>query len=261
MLESEESFESPPIVDADGQFVLNLTGFEGPIDILLTLAREQKLDLAQISILDLANQYLDFIARVRHQRLEIAADYLVMAAWLAYLKSKLLLPEPEENEEGPTAAEMAEALAFQLRRLESMQAASQQLFARPQLGRDVFSRGDPEGITIVGKSVYVLSLHDMLRSYGDIQARAKAGPLHIEPMSLFSTEMALERLSAMLGAMPDWQTLMAYLPDVPEGGIRLRSAVASTFSASLELVRDGHAEIRQDRNFSPIYIRKATDRK
>jgi len=261
LLITEESFEASPVVNADGQFVLNLSGFEGPIDVLLTLAREQKLDLSHISILDLANQYLDFMMHARRERLELAADYLVMAAWLAYLKSKLLLPEPEEGGEEATAAQMAEALAFQLRRLEAMQAASQQLFERPQLGQDVFARGDPEGITVIGTSVYVLSLHDLLRSYADTQAREATGTLHIEAMGLFSMEMALERLSSMLGAMPDWQTLMTYLPDAPEGGIRLRSAIASTFSASLELARTGKVELRQERNFGPLYIRKATDAK
>ncbi|MEQ9042484.1 MAG: ScpA family protein [Alphaproteobacteria bacterium] len=254
-MEAEDTFESPPIANADGQFVLNLTGFEGPIDVLLALAREQKLDLSQISILELANQYLDFITHARKQHLEIAADYLVMAAWLAYLKSKLLLPEPEEDEEGPTAAEMAEALAFQLRRLEAMQEASQRLFTLPQLGRDVFSRGCPEGITVIGKSVYVLSLYDLLRSYGEIQGRTELGMLQIEPTNLFTMEEGLRRLSAMLGGTPDWQTLMNYLPEAPEGGLRRRSAVASTFSASLELVRTGKAELRQEQNFGPIYIR------
>ncbi|MCE2510589.1 MAG: segregation/condensation protein A [Alphaproteobacteria bacterium] len=255
MLEAEDTFESPPIANAEGQFVLNLTGFEGPIDVLLALAREQKLDLSQISILELADQYLDFIVHARKQHLEIAADYLVMAAWLAYLKSKLLLPEPEEDEDGPSAAEMAEALAFQLRRLEAMQEASQRLFALPQLGRDVFNRGNPEGITIIGKSVYVLSLYDLLRSYGEIQGRAELGMLHIEPTNLFTMEEGLKRLSAMLGGTPDWQTLRSYLPAVPEGGLRRRSAIASTFSASLELVRTGKAELRQEQNFGPLYIR------
>ncbi len=254
-MEAEDTFESPPIADAEGQFVLNLTGFEGPIDVLLRLAREQKLDLAQISILELADQYLDFIVHARKQHLEIAADYLVMAAWLAYLKSKLLLPEPEDDEEGPTAAEMAEALAFQLRRLEAMQDSSRRLFALPQLGRDVFNRGRPEGITIIDKSVYVLSLYDLLHSYSEIHGRAEVGTLHIEPTNLFTMEKSLRRLSAMLGGTPGWQTLMSYLPDVPEDSRRRRSAVASTFAASLELVRIGKAELRQDQNFGPLYIR------
>ncbi len=254
-MEAEDTFESPPIANAEGQFVLNLTGFEGPIDVLLTLAREQKLDLSQISILELADQYLDFIVHARKQHLEIAADYLVMAAWLAYLKSKLLLPEPEDDEEGPTAAEMAEALAFQLRRLEAMQDSSRRLFAMPQLGRDVFNRGSPEGITIIGKSVYVLSLYDLLHSYSEIHGRGEVGTLHIEPTNLFTMEDSLRRLSAMLGGSPDWQTLMSYLPDVPEGGLKRRAAVASTFAASLELVRTGKAELRQEQSFGPLYIR------
>lgn len=255
-MEAEDTFESPPIADARGQFVLNLTGFEGPIDVLLTLAREQKLDLSQISILELADQYLDFIIHARKQHLEIAADYLVMAAWLAYLKSKLLLPEPGEDEEGPTAAEMAEALAFQLRRLEAMQDSSRRLFAMPQLGQDIFNRGSPEGITIIGKSVYMLSLYDLLRSYSEIHGRGKLSTLHIEPTNLFTMEDGLRRLSAMLGGTQDWQILMNYLPDVDEGGLRQRSAVASTFTASLELVRTGKAELRQEQNFGPLYIRE-----
>ncbi len=260
---ADSAFEAPPIVNRDGQFVLNLTGFEGPIDVLLALAREQKLDLAQISILELADQYLDFIMRVRKEHLEIAADYLVMAAWLAYLKSKLLLPEPEEGEEGPTAAEMAEALAFQLRRLEAMQEASRQLFGLPQLGRDVFGRGDPEGITVIGKSVYDFSLYDLLKSYGETRDRSQLGMLQIEPSKLMTMEEALQRLSTMLGGMPDWQALSSYLPEILEGDstLRRRSAIAATFAASLELVRTGKAEIRQERNFGPIYIRKAPDAK
>src|SRR5690242_5120901 len=164
---SEEPFEEalPIAANDDQQLVLDLDGFEGPIDVLLTLAREQKVDLAKISILELADQYLSFIQRARRLRLEIAADYLVMAAWLAYLKSRLLLPEPEEGGE-PTGAELAAALAFQLQRLEAMREAGQRLMGRPQLGRDIFPRGAPERFRVIARPIWSATLYDLLKAYG-----------------------------------------------------------------------------------------------
>jgi segregation and condensation protein A len=253
---TEEPFEEalPPAANDDQRLVLDLDGFEGPIDVLLTLARDQKVDLAKISILELADQYLSFIQRARRLRLEIAADYLVMAAWLAYLKSRLLLPEPEGEGE-PSGAELAAALAFQLQRLEAMQQAGEKLMARPRLGQDFFRRGAPEALKIVSRAVYDVSLYDLLKAYGDQRGRqTRDTALHIAPMELYSMDDALRRLSEMLGHAPDWRTLAAFLP----GGLRglvYRSAIAATFAASLELVRSGRAELRQDGTFGPIYLK------
>jgi segregation and condensation protein A len=243
--------------DEADQLVLDLDGYEGPIDVLLTLARDQKVDLARISILELADQYLAFIARARHLRLEIAADYLVMAAWLAYLKSRLLLPEPAGPGE-PSGAELAAALAFQLRRLESMQDAGAKLMARPHLGRDLFARGLPEPVEVVTHPVFALSLYELLGAYGHIAGRRQHGVLRIVPAELYSMDDALHRLRSMIGHSPDWQSLMSFLPPGLKGPLWRRSIVAATFAASLELVRAGTAELRQDRLFGPIFLRPAT---
>lgn len=257
----QEGFEDPrPGASAESELVLDLDGFEGPIDVLLSLAREQKVDLARISILDLADQYLAFVARARRLRLELAADYLVMAAWLAYLKSRLLLPEPEGDGE-PTGAEMAAALAFQLQRLEAMQNAGARLMALPQLGRDFFARGAPEGAPVVEKAVISLTLYDLLSAYARQANRRMAGTLRIAPTDLYSMDDALKRLGEMLGHVPDWRSLMSFLPPGFLGGLRGRSALAATFAASLELVRAGRAQLRQDGAFGPIYLRaNATSR-
>jgi segregation and condensation protein A len=240
---------------AEGGLVLSLDGFDGPIDLLLALARDQKLDLTRISILQLADQYLAFVAEARRVRLELAADYLVMAAWLAYLKSRLLLPEPETEE--PSGQEMAEALAFQLQRLEAMQRAGARLTARPQLGRDVFARGAPEGIRVVAHSVFDLSLYDLLRAYADHRRRQEFGTWRPPPLELFSLEEALERLSSLLGRMPDWSSLASFVPPGLSGPLAGRSALASTFLASLQLAKEGAVELRQEGAFAPVYIRRA----
>ncbi len=241
----------------DAALVVDLEGYEGPIDVLLTLARDQKVDITKISILALADQYLAFIANARQLRLELAADYLVMAAWLAYLKSRLLLPTPAESTTEPTAAEMAEALSFQLQRLQAMQDAGARLMARPQLGRDVFPRGAPEGLRVRHRPVYELTLYELLRAYGEQHARAERGRLEIVPSELFSMEMALERLSAMIGRIPDWATLQSFLPAGLGDTLVGRSAMAAMLAAGLELVRSGRLHIRQDRPFGPIYFRAA----
>ncbi|MEK9900860.1 MAG: ScpA family protein [Rhodospirillaceae bacterium] len=263
MSETTESFEQPvpDHLAAQGEagsshaLVVNLEGFEGPLDLLLALARDQKLDLTKISVLALAEQYLDFIQTARKLQLEIAADYLVMAAWLAYLKSRLLLPV-EENEEEPTAAEMAAALQYQLQRIEAMRTAAEALFARPLLGRDVFDRGAPEGIRVITHPVYDASLFEMLDAYGAITRRGKAETLTIEQFELFSMDDALGRLRGVLGSAPEWATLSSFLPEGLREGLPRRSAIAATFAASLELVRDGHAQIRQDSKFGPIFFRR-----
>ncbi len=250
-----EPFElARPERPVSAELVVDLEGYEGPIDMLLTLAREQKVDLTKISILQLADQYLAYISAARRLRLEIAADYLVMAAWLAYLKSRLLLPEPAPEDE-PTGAELAAALTHQLQRLAAMQQAGARLMARPLLGRDVFARGAPEGLPRVLKPVYEATLYDLLRAYGDQRQRKEQAVLHIEAPELFSMDDALQRLGRILGRVPDWRSLMSFLPPGLRGGIVERSAVAATFAASLELVRSGRLQLRQDSAFGPIYIR------
>jgi len=252
-----ELFEETRIeIDRDRELVLDLDGYEGPIDVLLNLARDQKVDLKKISILELADQYLDFISRARQLRLEIAADYLVMAAWLAYLKSRLLLPEPPGDGE-PSGAELAAALAFQLQRLEAMQKAGRALFALPHFDRDFFARGLPEPAQIVEKPVYSATLYDLLRAYGSYPGRRHEGVLHIQQLHLFSMDDALRRLSEMIGHTLDWTTLRGFLPTGFLHSLQRRAALAATFAASLELVRSGQIELRQDGNFGPIYLRRA----
>lgn len=239
------------------QLTLDLDGFEGPIDVLLNLARDQKVDLAKISILQLANQYLLYIANLRRIRLEIAADYLVMAAWLAYLKSRMLLPEPE-GEPDPTAEAMASALQFQLRRLEAMQDAGVRLMARPLVGRDVFERGAPEGVKVIVSETLEPNLYDLLKAYGAIRGKDEETILEIAPSELFSMEVAMERLREMLGGAPDWTDLTMFLPADLRDSLVKRSALAATFAASLELVREGMAQLRQTSAFAPIYLRRAS---
>ena len=253
---------------AGGDLFLKLNAFEGPIDLLLMLAREQKVDLAQISVLALAEQYLAFVNEARKLRLEIAADYLVMAAWLAYLKSRLLLPAAPKTEE-PSAVELAEALAFQLKRLEAMQQASAMLQALPQEGRGFVFRGmrEPDIKHIV--PVYTLGLYDLLKAVKAPLQRNNHSEYRIAPTKLFSMEEARERMKKMMGFMPQWSELSLFLPDEWEdlnladnasgGEVVLRSALASTFAASLELAKQGIVELRQDGSFGPIYMRPATN--
>jgi segregation and condensation protein A len=257
MMALDETFEDEPKSDiSDSQFVLDLDGYEGPIDVLLALARDQKVDLTKISILDLADQYLAFVSRARRLRLELAADYLVMAAWLAYLKSRLLLPEPEGEGE-PSGAQMAAALAFQLQRLEAMRDVAGRLMARPQRGRDFFARGAPEPIPVVETPVYTVKLYDLLRAYGAIARRRHDGTLHILATEIYTMDDALRRLGDMLGQSLDWRTLASFLPPEFVEGLRGRSALAATFAATLEMVRSGRAELRQETTFGPIYLRPA----
>ena len=235
--------------------VLDLDGYEGPIDLLLALAREQKVDLARLSILALADQYLAFIAAQRRLRLEIAADYLVMAAWLAFLKSRLLLPEPPVEDDGPSGEELAAALSHRLQLLAAMQRAGEALMSRPQLGRDVFRRGAPEGIPRVDRPVYRLSLYELLTAYGEGHRRRHTEVLTIQPPVFHSLDEALHRLSRFVGHVPEWRELAAFLPEELRGGIFRRSALAATFAAVLELARAGRIELRQERAFGPIHLR------
>jgi len=235
-------------------FTVDLDGFEGPLDLLLSLAREQKVDLAKISILALVEQYLAFIARYCRENLELAADYLVMAAWLAYLKSRLLLPEPPAEDE-PTAEEMAANLAFQLQRLEAMRKAGAALLERPQLRRDRFTRGAPEEIRAELKPWWQVTLYELLRAYGDVRQREKVTTLSIEAPDLFSPDDAIRRLETMLGKMPRWGTLASFLPP-GLSGLLARSAISAHLVAALELCRQGRIEIRQDPGaFAPLWMR------
>jgi segregation and condensation protein A len=238
------------------EFVLELDGYEGPIDLLLALAREQKVDLGKISILALADQYLAFITRQRALRLEIAADYLFMAAWLAYLKSRLLLPQPQQDDE-PSGAELAAELEHRLKLLEAVQTAGRRLMARPRAGQDVFLRGMPEDLKVAAVPVYELSLYELLRAYGEGRCRTTAAVLTIEQAAFYSMDDALKRLARFLGRVPDWRELSRFLPRELRGEVFRRSALAATFAATLELARSGRIELRQDRAFGPIYLRSS----
>jgi segregation and condensation protein A len=237
-----------------GSFTVDLDGFEGPLDLLLSLAREQKVDLARISILALVEQYLAFIARHCRENLELAADYLVMAAWLAYLKSRLLLPElPAEDE--PTAEEMAANLAFQLQRLEAMRKAGNALLDRPQLGRDRFARGEPSPLGTALKPWWQVTLYELLRAYGEARMRNSVTSLEIEASDLYSPDDAIHRLENLLGRMPRWSSLAAFLPQ-GLSGLLARSAISAHLVAALELCRQGRVELRQDPGaFSPLWLR------
>jgi segregation and condensation protein A len=236
---------------------VDVDGFEGPLDLLLELARRQKVDLHRISILALAEQYLAFIRATPQLRLEIAADYLVMAAWLAFLKSRLLLPEPPEDDEGPSGEEMAAALTHRLRVLAAMQRAGAALMERPLLGRDVFARGAPEDIPRIDRPIYRLSLYELLSAYGDSHRRRSGGVLVVAPPALYSLDEALRRLGLLVGHVPEWRELAAFLPDECRDGIFRRSALAATFAAVLELARAGRIELRQERAFGPIHLRSS----
>ena len=256
-MDSVEPFEEAEPVRPSGSddLVLDLDGYEGPIDALLALARKQKVDLTRISILQLADQYLAFIAEARRLRLEIAADYLVMAAWLAYLKSRLLLPVDEDDDE-PDGPELAEALTFQLRRLESMREAGARLMALPRLGRDVFARGAPEGVEVVRKPVYDCSLYDILKAYSEKERRAQARSFLIEPLNLFSVSDMISHLQGLIGTVLDWRSLLSFLPGGLRGDMMTRSAVATSLVAGLEMARSGEIELRQSTRFGPIYLRR-----
>ncbi len=257
----DDAFEDPPPepsgARSDEEFVLRLAAYEGPIDVLLDQARGQKVDLTQISILDLADQYLAFVERARRLRLELAADYLVMAAWLAYLKSRLLLPAPPEYDE-PSGEVLAEALAFQLRRLEAMRAVAQRLMARPRLGIDRFARGaTPEAAEPGPPGAFTATLYDLLKAYAEHRRRTDpAGGLHIEASQLMSMDEALRRLAELLGGRPGWSSLISFLPTGLTDPLVARSALAATFAASLELARAGAIELRQESTFGPVYLRR-----
>lgn len=253
-----DGFDWSPRADASEQLLLDLDGYEGPIDVLLSLARAQKVDLAKISLVQLVDQYLAFVQRAKVLRLELAADYLVMAAWLAFLKSRLMLPAAPEEEE---ATFSPQDLVFQLQRLEAMKNAATQLLARSRLGVDFFARPvappaqatpDPDAPTA---AVYEVGLYDLLSAYARQHRPAHAQALRIAPTALDSVEQALERLSAWVGRLPEWRDLSSFLPLGMTDGLLMRSALAATFAASLELVKSGRAELAQSEPFGPLLLR------
>lgn len=236
--------------------IIDVDGFEGPLDLLLTLSRTQKVDLRTISVLELAEQYLTFVERARRLRLELAADYLVMAAWLAFLKSRLLLP-PDPSEEGPSGEELAAHLAFQLERLQGMRDAAAKLMARDQLARDFFARGLPEDVTRVRRVTYTATLLDLMQGYARIRTKDEFRPFTMDRDAVMTMEQALERMRGLIGYAGDWTDLTSYLPEGWETDpSKRRSAVAANFAASLELAKAGAIEIRQGDMFAPIQIRR-----
>lgn len=238
--------------------IVDVDGYEGPLDLLLTLSRSQRVDLRRVSVLQLAEQYLRFVNDAKFLRIELAADYLVMAAWLAYLKSRLLLP-PDPADEGPSGAEMAAHLAFQLERLQAMREAAAELMARDQRGRDFFARGLPEAVARTRTLRYTATLLDLMQAYARVRTRDDFRPYAMDRVHVFTMEQALERMRAMIGFAGEWTDLAEYLPEGWGGDPRRRrSATAATFAASLELVRQGQIEIRQSETFSPITIRRKT---
>ena len=236
--------------------IVDVEGFEGPLDLLLVLSRSQKVDLRQVSILALAEQYLVFVERARLLRIELAADYLVMAAWLAFLKSRLLLP-PDPKGDEPSGEDLAAHLAFQLERLQAMREAATALMARPRLGRDVFARGAAEAVTVHRSAVHHASLLDLMQAYARVKTRDEFRPFVMDRRDLMTMEQALDRLRSLVGDAADWADISAYLPeDWHVAPKRRRSATAATFAASLELAKEGRIEIRQNESFSRIEIHR-----
>lgn len=237
--------------------IVDVDGFEGPLDLLLSLGRTQKVDLRKISVLELARQYLEFVEQAAALRLELAADYLVMAAWLAFLKSRLLLP-PDAQEDGPSGEDLAAHLAFQLERLQAMRDAAAHLMARAQLGRDFFARGRPEAVMPKRHITYTATLLDLMQAYARTRTRDEFRPYAMDRDSIFSLEQALDRLRSLIGFSGGWTDISTYLPeDFCTDSERRRSAAASTFAATLELAKEGRVELRQDGVFAPLEIRPA----
>ncbi|MBX7145895.1 MAG: segregation/condensation protein A [Alphaproteobacteria bacterium] len=260
---SPSTLDPKPLI-TDHQFILNLAGYEGPLDALLNLAKTHKIDLTTISILDLVNQFLLFVEKAKSIKIELAAEYLVMAAWLVYLKSRLLLPDEQKDEEEFTPDQLAEALAFQLKRLEAIQKVSQQLMERPQLGSHFFvSKLIIEGPKKRKRYIYKNNLYDLLKAYCVHIERQNDHPsLEIEPLTLYSMEEAFDYLKKMIPIQTGWQALTKFLPSIKLlNDLHGRSIWASTFVASLEMARSGQIHIRQDQVFGPIYIKAYEDEK
>jgi segregation and condensation protein A len=249
-------FEDPVQIDrgdTEPSFLVDVDGFEGPLDLLLELARRQKVDLHKISVLALAEQYLAFIEAARRLRLELAADYLVMAAWLAYLKSRLLIPQAAKGEE-PAAADLAAALALRLRRLEAMRDAASRLVNLPQLGRDVFARGEPQPINVHKNTNWQASLYDLLSAYARQRQKTATTHLVVQKRVVWSLAEAREAIERLAGVALEWTVLDNFLLEWAEPQMR-RTVRASAFSAALEMVREGHIDLRQDEAFAPLWIR------
>jgi segregation and condensation protein A len=250
--ENDERLEIGP----GDRLIVDVEGFGGPLDLLLALARTQKVDLAKISVLALAQQYLDFIAQARSLRLEIAADYLVMAAWLAFLKSKLLLPAEPSEEGEPSGAELAALLAFRLKRLDAMRDAAAQLMTRKRLGRDVFPRGLPEPIRVTRNSEYEANVYDLLKAYSQQRQRNVSRTLHMEKRTVWSLKEARDELERLLGMACEWAPLNQLLAEFLVDPELRRTALASSFTATLEMTREGALEIRQSKSFAPLLVRR-----
>jgi segregation and condensation protein A len=253
-------FDVPPnltddLADGEPRLVVDVGGFEGPLDLLLVLARQQKVDLHHISVLALADQYLAFIEQAKQLRLELAADYLLMAAWLAYLKSRLLLPEPKTGDES-SGEDLAEALTEKLRRLQTIRRAGELLVARPALGIDVFTRGTPEGIAVHTTNLYDANLIDLLKAYATRRVKDALARVTIKPRRVWTLNEAREALQRLIGMAHDWTRLDGFLLQyVVEEDMRT-SVIASSFASSLELVREGTMELRQEGAFRPLYVRQ-----
>jgi len=255
----EVAFAEDAAVDrgtGEPTLIVDVGGFEGPLDLLLTLARQQKVDLAKISILALADQYLAFVEQARHARLELAADYLVMAAWLAYLKSRMLLPEPPAPE-GLSAADMAKALAVRLQRLDAIREAGARLFERPLLGRDVFGRGDPQPIAEIKRPEWSATLYDLLSAYAAERQRRALAHVRLARRTVWSLADARAILERLVGAgSGDWSRLDEFLVAYTLEPAMRGTALASSLAAILEMVREGAMEVHQSAAFAPIYLRK-----
>ncbi len=249
-----QTLDNPDRGVSEPAFVVDIDGFEGPLDLLLTLARQQKVDLHRISVLALAEQYLSFIEAARTMRLELAADYLVMAAWLAYLKSRLLLPPTNQKDE-PDAAELAAALAFRLRRLEAIRKGAELLMQRPQLGRDMFVRGQSEAPVQSQPVIWTATLYDLLSAYASQRSKKSLSRVVLHQRFVWPIAKAREILEGMVGSIHDWSVLDAYLAHYCTSPQLRRTVRASSFSAMLEMVREGFIEVRQDREFAPMWVK------
>ncbi len=245
--------------ESDPALLVDVDGFEGPLDLLLHLARNQKVDLARISVLALAEQYIAFIERARELRLELAADYLVMAAWLAYLKSRLLIPD-QKGDEGESGEEMAAILQFRLKRLEAMREAAARLVNRNRLGREFFARGNPELEVVDRRNEYSGTLYDLLTAYASLRQRQAVTNVRIEKRGVWSLKEARTILARMIGTMREWTALDTFLLEYLSLPDERTTALASSFAATLELVREGAMEIRQQEAFAPLYMRNRNDR-
>ena len=260
---AEDDWEQPERIAPEDRMaaealIVDVDGFEGPLDLLLTLSRTQKVDLRKISVLKLAEQYLGFVEQARSLRIELAADYLVMAAWLAFLKSRLLLP-PEPGDAGPSAEDLAAHLAFQLERLQAMRDAAARLMGRDQRGRDFFARGIPEDLTHLRKVTYTATLLDLMRAYAQIRTKDEFRPFVLDREHVYTMEQALDRMRGLIGYVGDWATLVSFLPEGWDGSpMARRSSLAAHFAAVLEMAKRGQVVLRQSETFAPIELRRGT---